>query len=171
LLLVVGGGLTLGFSTSTALSTCVIVLGFIGVGMGFVTMATLLIVQDSLDASDLGVATASHQFFRTLGGTVGVGVSGSFVTAALAASMDSLLNSESNNLSPSLSNQVIQNVENLFRPEVQALLTPEVQETLQQAVAQGVSLVFWIAVFASLTCLLLSLILPKDTLSETNRGS
>ncbi len=171
LLLVVGGGLTLGFSTSTALSTCVIVLGFIGVGMGFVSMATLLIVQDSLDASDLGVATASHQFFRTLGGTVGVGVSGSFVTAALAASMDALLNSESNNLSPSLSNQVIQNVENLFRPEIQALLNPEVQETLQQAVAQGVCLVFWIAVFASLTCLLLSLILPKDTLSETNRSS
>ncbi len=171
LLLVVGGGLTLGFSTSTALMTCVIVLGFIGVGMGFVSMATLLIVQDSLDASDLGVATASHQFFRTLGGTVGVGVSGSFVTAELAASMDSLLNSESSNLSPSLSNQVIQNGENLFRPEIQALLTADVQKTLQQAVAQGVSLVFWIALLASLICLLLSLILPKDTLSKSNRSS
>lgn len=171
LLLVVGGGLTLGFSTSTALITCVIVLGFIGVGMGFVSMATLLIVQDSLDASDLGVATASHQFFRTLGGTVGVGVSGSFVTAALAASMDSIIQSESSNLSPSLSNQIIQNVENLFRPEVQALLNPDVQKTLQQSVAQGVSLVFWIAVFASLICLLISLLLPKDTLSEPNKSS
>ncbi|MBW2409979.1 MAG: MFS transporter [Deltaproteobacteria bacterium] len=171
LLLVVGGGLTLGFSTASALITCVIVLGFIGVGMGFVSMATLLIVQDSLDVSDLGVATASHQFFRTLGGTVGVGVSGSFVTAALAASMDSLIQSESSNSSPSLSNDVIQNVENLFRPEVQALLTPDVQKTLQIAVSQGVSLVFWIALCAAFVCLLLSLILPKDILAEPDRRS
>ncbi len=161
--LVVGGGLTLAFSASTALITCVIVLGFIGVGMGFVSMATLLIVQDSLTVSDLGVATASHQFFRTLGGTVGVGVSGSFVTAALASSMESLIDSEASNLSPSLSNQVIQNVENLFRPEVQALLNPDVQKTMQEVVAQGVSLVFWVALMASLICLLLSFILPKET--------
>jgi EmrB/QacA subfamily drug resistance transporter len=166
--LVIGCGLTLTFSSATSLSTCVIVLGLIGVGMGFVSMATLLIVQDSLAASDLGVATASHQFARTLGGTVGVGVSGSFVTAALAASMEAVIRSESSDLSSSDSNQVIQNVENLFRPEVQALLTPDVQKTMQEAVAQGVSLVFWIALFASLICLLLAFILPKDTISKPN---
>ena len=171
LILVIGGGLTLTFTINTGLNTSVIVLGFIGLGMGFVSMATLLIVQDSLDASDLGVATASHQFSRTLGGTIGVGVSGGFVTAAMAASMDSLIQSESSNLSPSLTNQVIQNVENLFRPEVQALLTPDVQKTLQLAVAQGVSLVFWIALFASLVCLFLAFILPKDNLSQSNRNS
>jgi EmrB/QacA subfamily drug resistance transporter len=165
LILVIGGAMTLAFSTATGLMTCVIVLGFIGVGMGFVSMATLLIVQDSLDASDLGVATASHQFSRTLGGTIGVGVSGSFVTVALAASMDSLLHSESNPLSPALSNQV-QNIENLFRPEVQALLAPDVQKVMQAAVAQGVSLVFWVAFFASLICLMLAFILPAETLSQ-----
>jgi EmrB/QacA subfamily drug resistance transporter len=165
--LVLGGGLTLLFSASTALTTCVIVLGFIGVGMGFVSMATLLIVQDSLAASDMGVATASHQFFRTLGGTVGVGVSGSFVTAALATSMESLIHSESSNLSSLISNQSIQNIENLFRPEVQALMSPDIQKTMQGAVAQGVSLVFWIACFASLICLLLALILPKETIPDS----
>jgi ABC-type phosphate/phosphonate transport system permease subunit len=76
--------------------------------------------------------------------------------------------SESSDLSSSDSNQVIQNVENLFRPEVQALLTPDVQKTMQEAVAQGVSLVFWIALFASLICLLLAFILPKDTISKPN---
>ena len=67
--------------------------------------------------------------------------------------------------------QVNQNVEDLLRPEIQSLLTPKVQETLQQTVAQGVSLVFWIAVFASLACLLLSLILPKDILAASDRRS
>ena len=114
--LVVGGGLTLAFSASTALITCVIVLGFIGVGMGFVSMATLLIVQDSLTASDLGVATASHQFFRTLGGTVGVGVSGSFVTAGLARTMEPFMSSETGPLSQSSSNNVMQSIEKLEPP-------------------------------------------------------
>ena len=162
LILVIGGGMTLTFSTATGLMTCVIVLGFIGVGMGFVSMATLLIVQDSLAASDLGVATASHQFSRTLGGTVGVGVSGSFVTVALAASMEALIHSESTQLSPSLLNEV-RNIENLFKPEVQALLTPDVQKTMQAAVAQGVSMVFWVALFASLICLCLSFMLPAES--------
>ncbi len=71
-------------------------------GYGFVSMATLLVVQDSLDKSDLGVATASHQFSRTLGGTIGVGISGSFVTMALSNVMESLLNTNLNNLPPSL---------------------------------------------------------------------
>jgi MFS family permease len=171
LCLVVGGGITLTFSTTTTLTTCVVVLGLIGIGMGFVSMATLLIVQDSLAASDLGVATASHQFFRTLGGTIGVGVSGSFVTAALAVSMESLIHSEAGVLSPSISNQVTQNVENLFRPEIQALLSPDVQKTMQEGVAQGVSLVFWVALFASLICLLLSFILPRETPSQPTKNS
>ncbi len=162
LCLVVGGGITLTFSTTTALTTCVLVLGLIGIGMGFVSMATLLVVQDSQGSSDLGIATASHQFSRTLGGTVGVGVSGSFVTAALAASMDTLIHSDSSILSTSSSNQVIQNIETLFRPEVQALLTPDVQKAIQEAVAQGVSLVFWVTLIASLMCLFLSFILPKS---------
>jgi hypothetical protein len=81
--------------------------------------------------------------------------------------MEAVIHSESSNLSSSDSNQVIQNVENLFRPEVQALLSPDLQKTMQEAVAQGVSKVFWIAMFASLICLLLSLILPEKTISDS----
>jgi hypothetical protein len=125
-------------------------------------MATLLVVQDSLAASDLGIATASHQFSRTLGGTVGVGVTGSFVTAALAASMAPLSNSKMGVLAPSLPKRVLGNVEYLFRPEIQASLTPDAQKAMQEAVAQGVSLVFWIALIASLICLCLSFMLPKE---------
>ena len=101
LCLAVGGGIMITFSTGTSLAACSIVLGFVGLGMGFVSMATLLVVQDSLDKSDLGVATSSHQFFRTLGGTIGVGISGSFVTMTLSNVMESLMNTDLNNLPPS----------------------------------------------------------------------
>ena len=132
--------------------------------MGFVSMATLLVVQDSLDQSNLGVATASHQFFRTLGGTIGVGISGSFVTMTLSNVMESLMNTGLNNLPPSLNIQLKQSIENIFRPEVQALLAPDIQIRLQEAVARGVSMVFWISFFASLLCLILSVLIPARTL-------
>ena len=130
--------------------------------MGFVSMATLLAVQDSLGASDLGVATASHQFFRTLGGTIGVGISGSFVTAGLATTMEPFMSSESGTLSLSASNNAMQNIEKLFRPEVQALLSPDVQKAMQDAVARGVFIVFWLTLIVSLLCLFFSFMLPKQ---------
>ena len=154
------------FSADTSLTTCSIVLGVSGVGMGFVSMATLLVVQDSLDISDLGVATSSHQFARTLGGTIGVGISGSFVTMTLSNVMESLLSNGLENLPPSLNVQITQSIENIFRPEVQALLAPDIQKTMQEAVARGVSMVFWITFFASLLCLILSVLIPARTVAR-----
>ena len=160
LLLAVGGATMLTFSTATSLAACSVVLGFIGIGMGFVSMATLLVVQDSLDITDLGIATASHQFSRTLGGTIGVGISGSFVTLALSNTVDDLMKSGFNDLPPSFHEQMQHGFDNIFRPEVQVLFTPDLQKALQEAVARGVSMVFLITLFASLLCLVLSAILP-----------
>jgi predicted MFS family arabinose efflux permease len=160
LFLAVGGGVTLTFSTATSLTACTVVLGIIGVGMGFVSMATLLVVQDSLDVTDLGVATASHQFSRTLGGTIGVGISGSFVTLSLSRALESTMSSGVSSLPATAAVQIQQNIENIFRPEIQMLLTPDVQLAMKAAVARGVSMVFWISLFASLLCLMLSAILP-----------
>ena len=171
LCLVAGGGILLTYSADTSLTNCSIVLGIVGVGMGFVSMATLLVVQDSLDISNLGVATSSHQFARTLGGTIGVGISGSFVTMTLSNVMESLMKTELINLPPSLNIEIKQNVENIFRPEFQALLAPEVQKTMQEAVAQGVLTVFWITFFASLLCLLLSILIPVRSVPQSKVGS
>jgi hypothetical protein len=74
--------------------------------------------------------------------------------------MESLKNTGLDNLPPSLAVQIKQSIENIFRPEVQALLTPEIQKTMQEAVARGVSMVFWITFFASLFCLILSVLIP-----------
>ena len=171
LCLAIGCGIMITFSTATSLTTCSIVLGLVGIGMGFVSMATLLVVQDSLDISDLGVATSSHQFFRTLGGTIGVGVSGSFVTVALANAMETLMSTGLSNLPPSLNIEIKQSIENIFRPEIQALFAPEVQKTMQEAVARGILTVFWISFFSSLLCLVLSVLIPARSVPPPKKGS
>jgi len=161
-LLLAGCAMTLTFSISTSLTAFSIVLAIAGLGMGFVSISTLLIVQNSLSVEDLGVATTSHQFSRTLGGTIGIGVSGSFVTARLSETMDSLMHSGIYEKIPlSISNHLHQNIEDLFRPEIQSFLSKTVQHSLRDAVAQGVTWVFWASLIMSFACLFFSYRLPK----------
>jgi predicted MFS family arabinose efflux permease len=158
--LLAGSGISLSFSPETSLTTCAIVMGLSGLGMGLVSIATLLVVQNSLDNADLGVATASHQFTRTLGGAIGVGISGSLVTAELAASIDAVTGSGSR-LPASMADRLRANIDSLFQPELQVLLSPEVKAPLYEAVAGGVMMVFWAATLVSALSLVLSWFLPK----------
>ncbi len=124
--LAAGSGLTLTFSTTTSIAACFWVFGLVGVGMGFVALATILVVQDSVPASDLGVATASHQFFRNLGGTVGIGVCGGIFTNRFSAAVEAgLAGVGAARLPDALGEQIGRNADSLFRPEVQARLDPE----------------------------------------------
>jgi EmrB/QacA subfamily drug resistance transporter len=161
--LTAGCGLTLTFSTATSLSTCFWVFLFVGAGMGFVALGTILVVQNSLSDLDLGVATASNQFSRTLGGTIGVGVSGGFFSLRFDDALQGILKSASSSDWPTaLASQVRKNPENLFRPEVQALLSADMLQRLHDAVARSVMSVFWMALAASVLCLILCNLLPKE---------
>ncbi len=57
-----------------------------GIGMGFANTALVIAVQTSVDFNQRGVATASTMFFRSIGGTIGVGVMGAVVAHDLMAS-------------------------------------------------------------------------------------
>jgi len=162
-LLTAGCALTLTFSTATSITTCFGVFTLVGVGMGFVALATILVVQNSVSPSDLGVATASHQFSRNLGGTVGIGVCGGIFTAGFSSALQSALaGGELQKLPAALAGQIRGNAEIVFRPEVQAQLSPDVLRQIHQAIAHGVLLVFGATIAAALLCLLFCLLLPRD---------
>lgn len=161
--LTAGCGLTLTFSTATSLSTCFAVFVFVGMGMGFVALGTILVVQNSLSDLDLGVATSSNQFSRTLGGTIGVGIGGGLFSLRFDDELDAILKSASPSEWPAAAaSQVQQNPENLFRPEIQALLSADTLQKLQDAVARSVMSVFGMVLAASILCLLLCFLLPRD---------
>jgi len=158
--LLAGSGMALFFSPATSLGACALSMGLAGAGMGLVSISTLLVVQNSLGDADLGVATASHQFMRTLGGAIGVGISGSLVTAELARSIETIAAS-GNMLPPAISSQLLQNIDSLFEPAFQALLSPVVKAPLSEAVSGGVMMVFWAAALTSALGLVLGWFLPK----------
>jgi EmrB/QacA subfamily drug resistance transporter len=75
----------------TALWLVGIDMAVVGVGVGMTMQNLVLAVQNSVPMRDLGAASASVTFFRSLGGTIGVSVLGAVlanrVTADLAAAL------------------------------------------------------------------------------------
>lgn len=156
-LLVIGSSMTLGFSRITGMVECFVAFLVVGFGMGFVSLATLLVVQDSVESADLGAATSFHQFSRTMGGTIGVGLCGGIVT-------DRLINEltvAGQNLPEALIRMLQESTANLFQKEFQAIIPDGMEAILQDAVLSGVYLVFVIVFIVSVINLGLSFLLPK----------
>jgi len=159
-----GSGMALSFSSSTPLSACVVMLILAGLGMGFVSIATLLVVQNSLQTKDLGVATTSQQFARSLGGTLGVGISGSLVSARISEAVAAFLDSNTGmGLPLELVGRIRKNIENLFLPGAQSLLPEAALASLQEALGQGVMVVFFVSLTAAFICLIFCWMLPGKT--------
>jgi len=72
------------FTADTGLPFIVIAMLVMGAGLGFSSTAFMLAVQNAVPWKLRGVATASTQFTRTIGGTVGVAIMGTILNAQMA---------------------------------------------------------------------------------------
>ncbi len=150
LLMAAGAFCCLGFTNSSPLLWCFAVFMVIGLGMGSITLSTLLIVQDSLGPEHLGAATSFHQFARTLGGTVGVGLCGSLVFTRLTRA-------GGQTLPPSFSEGIQGSLARIFQPEFQASVSPGMSlKMLHAAVLEGVGVAFLCVAFMSCISLVLA---------------
>jgi EmrB/QacA subfamily drug resistance transporter len=154
--------LTLTFSSSTGLIYFSAVVCPIGIGMGFVSVATLLKVQNSLEESDLGIATSSQQFARTLGGTVGIGISGAMMSHYTDKAIETFINSPSRSeVPPALATQLSQNLQEFLRPEVLESLSSATLNTIRESIGEGVEAVFWTALLVSFVSIIFCSMLPE----------
>jgi EmrB/QacA subfamily drug resistance transporter len=80
---------TMGVGTSRLDSSLYMVL--LGLGMGMIMQVMVLAVQNSVPHSDLGTATATTAFTRSMGGAFGVGVFGAILNNRLAYNLHALL--------------------------------------------------------------------------------
>src|SRR5688572_11632002 len=62
---------------------------FLGAGMGLVMITSMIAVQHSVARNQLGIATSTSQFFRSIGSAVGVAVMGTVLTQRLNREMAS----------------------------------------------------------------------------------
>jgi EmrB/QacA subfamily drug resistance transporter len=71
----------------TSLVTLALYMFVLGVGLGCVMQVLVLIVQNSVPYSELGVATSSATFFRSIGGSFGVAIFGAIFSNVLVGNL------------------------------------------------------------------------------------
>ena len=158
-LLVIGTALLSTMGVDTTFPVAGLYMVVVGIGLGSTMQVIVLAVQNSVPVHHLGTATSATQFFRSIGGTVGVTVFGAVMGVRLNAS----LRASGADVPPDALSTT---------PEALAQLPPEVLAVVRDGLADAVTFVFLIAVPAAvvafvLAWLLRELPLRSDTTSST----
>lgn len=145
---------TLGQDTSRLVSSAYMVL--LGVGLGMVMQVLVLAVQNDVPAGDLGVATASVSFFRSLGGSIGTAMFGSLMATRLARELAARVPAGAD------IGEAAQGT-----PSAVLALPPVLQDAVVTSYAEAISMVFLFAAPLALVGVVLAALLPEKPLRET----
>lgn len=135
----------------------------LGVGVGLTMQVLLIAVQNTVDYSDLGVATSGVTFLRTIGSSFGVAVFGSVYASRLAHNLAAAL--VANPLPPGVDPRVTQSPQALHR------LPARYADPVVHAYAQSLHVVFLAGVPVALAALVLSFFLKEVPLRGTARAA
>ena len=150
-------------STQTQLTVAMIVLG---VGLGMAMQQYTLVVQNAVARADLGVATASTQFFRNVGSTVGIAIFGTVMTSGLTAAIAGHLSPEVAARMPAGS----ADAGSVLDPTALAGLPPAVADAVRQGLADQLHLVFLLALPLVAVVFLATLAITPLPLRETTHA-
>jgi EmrB/QacA subfamily drug resistance transporter len=131
----------------------------LGAGIGLIMQILTLVVQNTVDYSDLGTATSGVTFFRTLGGSFGASIMGSIFSNELKGRLVTALTAA--RVPPSA----------VARPELLNKLPAQARAPIVTAYAQSLQHIFLFAVPIAVVGLLLALFLPQVTLRGVARVS
>ena len=138
-----------------------IVIGTVLMGLGGMALTTHLVaVQNAVRRSRLGIATSAVQFFRSIGGTIGVSLMGTMLSWQISQKLESL---------PSLPvglSSALADPQALLSPELRAQLPAEVLLSLRTVLAESLRGVFLLALGVTVLALLSSLWLPVGKASQ-----
>lgn len=127
-------------------------LALMGIGMGCSIPSFLIAVQSSVARSQLGSATATLQFSRTIGGTLGVAVLGMLLSSQLVAALTAA------GLSPAA-------------VPIDALIGEggagaAIADGARGALAVAISHTFWLTLAVAVLALLVTLLAPRGSMGE-----
>ncbi len=125
----------------------------IGLGMGFLSTAAIVIIQDSVGWAERGAATASNIFSRNLGSTLGATVLGSVFNLSLAHRMGGSGSAAFDQLRRLLDHP--------------AALAAET--AVRRALAASLHLTFWAVFATTVATFLLATLVPRVVVSQRPR--
>ncbi|TRY18370.1 MFS transporter [Tessaracoccus rhinocerotis] len=140
LVMMAGIGLLLRLDVESSRLQLTLAMAVFGTGLGLAMQLYTLVVQNAVSRRDLGVGTASIQFFRNVGSTVGIAIFGSIMTGGLAAAILTHLPNEIAEQMGSRLDHI--DAGSVLDPEAMAALPPEVLDAVRMALADQLHIVF-----------------------------
>lgn len=129
-----------------------------GMGVGLSMQTIVIALQNDVEYRDMGVATSSNTFFRSLGASFGTAIFGTVLTNRFVSEIDKDLPAGA---TPEAISGVTENT------EIIATLPGEIQEVIFTSFDKAFSLVFWIAFPLIAIGFLLTLKLREHPLRES----
>jgi EmrB/QacA subfamily drug resistance transporter len=138
----------------------------LGAGIGMVMQVLVLAVQNAADYRDLGVATSSTNFFRSMGGSLGVAVFGAVLAARSASELATRLPADAmRRMGAATGGAGLDTIAN--SPERIRQLPPDIQHAIVGAIAAAVHAVFLWAIPLLVVGFALSWFLKEIPLRDT----
>jgi EmrB/QacA subfamily drug resistance transporter len=128
----------------------------VGAGLGFTMQIVVTAVQNAVDRRDMGTATASVTFFRSLGGAFGTAIFG----AVLTNRVSHYLAGAADGTVPAGADEIANNVQ-----AIQAL-PPDARAVFLDAWVNAVHDVFVVAIPFAVAALVLSFFIPEQELKQ-----
>jgi EmrB/QacA subfamily drug resistance transporter len=161
ILLTIGLALLANFGRDTRRMWLYLDLIMIGAGLGLTMLTLLIAVQQAVPRAQLGIATSLNQFFRSIGGAVGVAVMGTVLSAGLTSYLSDFAGKNPTALTSERAAELAANPNALIEPAARATLSPTALDALQNALASAIHNVFWVATIVAALALLASFALPR----------
>jgi EmrB/QacA subfamily drug resistance transporter len=130
-----------------------------GIGLGMLLQVLIVAVQNAVDYEDLGTATASSNFFRSMGNSFGVAVFGAVYANVLPHRLAGIAHTSVAALKVST-----------ITPASISALPHWLGEALRHAIAETIQVIFLMAVPLAVLVFLLSLLLPEIELRKVVRS-
>ena len=140
----------------------------LGAGLGASMQTIVIALQNAVDFKDLGIATSSNTFFRSLGGAFGTAIFGTILSQQIGKNLESgfkelaLTNPEAIS---KLDSTVVDALQN--NTEVISTLPVEAQNTVLDAFMNSFQVVFWVAVPVMVIGFFFALFLREKPLQDS----
>jgi hypothetical protein len=145
----------------------------IGVGMGMVSITSMVAVQNTAPRDQLGAATSTVMLARMLGGAFGIALMGSVLVARMERRLMDVSSGAFADLSEGLLKKLA-NPQNLLDPATRALIPESVRAFLVEILAGSVRHAFFAGFFVMVVGLVVSFFMssstPAVTHGEKHRG-
>jgi EmrB/QacA subfamily drug resistance transporter len=139
-----------------------------GLGLGLFMQVLVLVVQNAVPMKQMGVATSSVTFFRSMGGAIGASALGAVLTAGIAAELPRFLPAASLARSGSASSKVADLIQSPAVLDRLKITHPALHEGIIQAYSHAIDRLFLVAVPVSIVSIIAALFIKQVKLRSSN---